>query len=61
MNDAYCLTAREAAEMANVDYSEMMAMIAANKNIAIKAGGNWRVNPEAMSMAIARRELPRAA
>ena len=46
MPERYCLTVLEAAETANIDLEDLMAMIAANPAIAIRSDDNWRVDPD---------------
>lgn len=61
MHEAYCLTASEAAEMAGIEFSEMMRISANQTGIAVKIGDAWRVDPTALAHALNQDGLRRAA
>lgn len=52
MQEAFCLTAMEAAEMAGIELDEMMRVAASDPAVAIKVGDAWRVDPAALVRAI---------
>ena len=49
MQDAFCLTALEAAEMLGIELNEMMRIAASDAAVAIKVGDAWRVDPSALT------------
>ena len=52
MHEAYCVTAREAAEMAGIELREVMGYIAGHAGIGIRVGDAWRVDPEQLTRAL---------
>jgi|GEM_PF-1319426 hypothetical protein len=62
MQESYCLTALEAAEMAGIEMEEMMQVAANETGVAVKTGDAWRVDFNALSTALAgRSEIRKAA
>ena len=55
MQEAYCLTTLEAAEMAGIEMEEMMQVAANETGVAVKIGDAWRVDFGALSAALAGR------
>ena len=52
MHDAYCLTVREAAEMAGVGVQEVMRCIAVGTGVGTRVGDAWRVDPGRLAQAL---------
>jgi hypothetical protein len=61
MQDIYCLTALEAAEMVGIELPEMMRIAASQTDVAINVGGAWRVDLAALTQALNQDGLRRAA
>lgn len=52
MQDAFCVTALEAAEMTGIELDEMMRIAAAVPTVATKVGDAWRVDPTALNQVL---------
>ena len=61
MQDVFCLTALEAAEMAGIELDEMMRIAAGDATVAVKVGDAWRVDPSALASAMNNGEMRQAA
>ena len=61
MHDAYCLTVREAAEMAGVEVKEVMSCIAFDTDVGNRVGDAWRVDPDRLASALNGKEHRAAA
>jgi hypothetical protein len=61
MLNAYCLTAREAAEMAGLEPEEMLRIAKNHPSVAVNVDGAWRVDPQALATLRRDAVLPDAA
>jgi len=61
MQQAYCLTALEAADMAGIELEDVMRTIAGHPSVAIQVGDAWRVDLDALFGALGSRGIAQAA
>ena len=61
MQNVFCLTALEAAEMAGIELEEVMRIAADDATVAVKVGDAWRVDPSALAFAMNNGEMRKAA
>ncbi len=61
MLERYCLTADEAAEMANIGIDDLMALIADRQDVGLRLDDRWRVDPDLLSAALRNADIRHAA
>lgn len=58
MRNEFCVTAREAAEMADLTQAELSALIERYPGLAIRVGEGWRVSPTMLRAALDDGRMP---
>ena len=58
MRNDFCVTAREAAEMADMTAAELSALIERYPGLAMRVGESWRVSPTMLRAVLDDRSMP---